>query len=603
MSLVAPIGGALAHAFRDFHGWSDVWIGLLVAVIVVAVAGLGRSVLRSRGQSERVVGYRLAHSDPAHPARIRRWVPLVVIAVAAVSGGVLAGLYVGGDGAGSGANRLNEQLYVWEPQLGPLPELTDVTEAWRLDGWEHETTYDFGGATAIGDLDADGRADIIVGGVEPAIFFGGPDGFEPATGQFETPRTEVTSLGLGDLDRDGRTELLLGRHGLSDVVVWGGEWAVKRDLSFAELTELPSTSATTGFAVADLNGDGTFDLLRVGYGKRDGEPTEDIVYEQTEPRSFRAVPLPDSDRLSLAVEVADVDGDRLADLWITRDVGWIAGADSVYSRRGDAAGEWVDIAPSLDVDLKLDGMGVTIADLTGDGVLDTYIADVGENEFLVGSGDGYEQGAAHGAGRIRPVGAPEEQVSSSWGGGVADLNLDGHPDLVLTNGATEDFLNKLDDTTILIEDPPAILLGLGDGRFADVWPELGLEWSGSSRGMSLGDLDGDGDTDVVIVNRSEGLRVYRNDTPGRSLTVRLAGTECASAGATVLIEVGGEVHHRVLTAHGFLGVHAYEAAVGVGSASFAQVSLTVPGFEPSSLRVDLSDERTFLEVDCPAIVS
>jgi hypothetical protein len=49
MSLVAPVGGSLAHVFRDFHGRNDVWILLLAAVIAVAGAGLGRSSQRTTG--------------------------------------------------------------------------------------------------------------------------------------------------------------------------------------------------------------------------------------------------------------------------------------------------------------------------------------------------------------------------------------------------------------------------------------------------------------------------------------------------------------------------------------------------------------------------
>ena len=587
----ALVGGFLAHAFRDLHGWNDAW-AWLAAVLVLALAALVRVLLRRNARGG---------LDVWRPTRPTLRIAPIAIAVAAATAGVLSALYLGG-GEAVKAGRLSERLYVWEPESGPMPALTDVTAAWGLDQWTHESTYAFGGATAIGDLDGDGWADIVAGGVELAVFFGHAEGFERAVGRPATPRAEVTSLGLGDLDRDGALDLMLGRTGQSDVVVWGGEWTGMRDISVAEVTEFSSDAATTGFAVADFDGDGSFDLLRVGYGKRGGEATEDIIYKQIEPRSFAALPLPESDRLSLAAEVADVDDDGLADIWITRDIGWIAGADSVYSRRGNATGEWVDIAPDLDVDLEIDGMGVTIADLTGDGELDVYITDVGENEFLVATQDGYELETDHGAGRIRPVGAPNARVSSSWGGGVADLNLDGRSDLIMTNGATQAFLNKIEDTDILVDDPPAVFLGLGGGRFADVWPDLGLRWTGSSRGMALGDVDRDGDTDLAIVNYGEGLRIYRNDTTGRSLTVQLAGTECASAGATVSIDAEGRLHRRVLTAHTFLGVHAYEATVGVGTADLAQVSVAIPGFQPNNVQVQLSEERTLLEVDCPVAV-
>lgn len=635
MSAVALTVGVLAHVLHDFRGWT--WfVGAGLLLVLVGLGGrIGWQLLRRRRGTRRLS--RVAHPHEAEPkslaeryaqgeidaqqyreavfgsgpgaqglmaeptrGRLLRMAPVAVaITIMAATAGVLAALYLSDGQQGGNPGRLSEELYAWDPELGPLPALADVTAAWGLADWVHTASYDFAGAAAIGDLNGDGRADIVAGGGDLAIFFGEKDGFERATGNLAAQPSELTSIGLGDLDRDGAMDLILGRSGGSDVIAWGGNWTASRDLAEAEVTELSSDAATTGFAVADLNGDGTFDLLRVGYGKRNGEPTDDIVYEQTAPRSFEATPLPGSRRLSLAAEVADVDGDGLVDLWITRDIGWIAGADSVYSRRGSPGGAWSDIAPQLGVALEIDGMGVTMADLTGDGRLDTYVTDVGENEFLVRTNDGYRPGREHGAARIRPVGAPDDAVSSSWGGGVADLNLDGRADLVVANGATKGFLNKIDGTDILIDDPPAILLGLGDGRFADAWPELELPWTGSSRGLALGDLDADGDTDVVIVNRLDGLRVYRNDTLGRSLTVRLASSECASAGTTVSIEAGGRLHDRVLTAHTFLGAHAYEAIVGVGRAQSAQVDVTIPGFAPRKLEVDVSDGRTLLEVECP----
>jgi hypothetical protein len=47
------------------------------------------------------------------------------------------------------------------------------------------------------------------------------------------------------------------------------------------------------------------------------------------------------------------------------------------------AGAWVDIAADLHADLAIDGMGLTVADLSVDGVLDGYVSDLGDNEILI----------------------------------------------------------------------------------------------------------------------------------------------------------------------------------------------------------------------------
>ena len=113
-------------------------------------------------------------------------------------------------------------------------------------------------------------------------------------------------------------------------------------------------------------------------------------------------------------------------------------------------------------------MGVTVADLTGDGNLDGYVSDLGGNEFLERAGPGFVSSAESGALRIRPPGADDGIVSSSWGSGAADVNLDGIIDLVVVNGGLpfSRVENKISGTLIEVDDPPAILIGLGDGTYA-----------------------------------------------------------------------------------------------------------------------------------------
>ena len=84
--------------------------------------------------------------------------------------------------------------------------------------------------------------------------------------------------------------------------------------------------------------------------------------------------------------------------------------------------------------MEVDGMGVTVTDLTGDGTLDGYLSDRGGNEFLERVGPGFVFAVESGVSRIRPPGADDGIVSSSCGPGAADVNLDGIIDLVVVNG-------------------------------------------------------------------------------------------------------------------------------------------------------------------------
>ncbi len=304
------------------------------------------------------------------------------------------------------------------------------------------------------------------------------------------------------------------------LIIWGGPWTADRDVTSAATTALPGGNQSTGFATADLDSDGLLDIVRIAYG----ESAEDLLIRQVRPREFETSILPASSGKSLAVEIADLNGDGALDIWVTRDIGWSAGADSVYSR--NAAGVWVDIAKELGLDFEIDGMGIIVADLTGDGILDGYLSDIGENEFVVGTGVGFTPGFGSGAARIRPPGAGEDVVSSSWASGAVDVNLDGIVDLIVVNGGFPffDVPNKIDGTRIEMNDPPAIFLGLGGGRYADAWQQSGLGWSGAGRGLAVGDIDNDGDIDFIVTRLEAGPIVYRNDSTEPSLTVRAAPT-------------------------------------------------------------------------------
>ena len=457
------------------------------------------------------------------------------------------------DLANADPGRIAETLYEWE---GPVPRFTDVTELWGLAQWRNTSERNASGGVALIDLDQDGFLDVALAGGEPRVYFGNGAGFTRASGDLSI---EAVALTAGDLDGDGRVDLVFGADGSEDVIIWGGEWLGGRDLDRAETSTLPSGEPTTGLLIADLTGDGIADLLRLGYGDR--RPSADVIYQQVTSRQFVGLPLPNSERRSLAAEVAQIDDVDGLDVWVTRDIGWRDGGDSIYSLRGDS---WVDIAPELGAALEIDGMGLTLADLNGDAELDAYLSDLGENEVLGRvPGSGYEAMTDSGANRIRPPGVSAELISSSWASGVADLNLDGVLDLVAVNGGFpgQGVANKVIGTSIVDEDPPAILFGLGGGRYADVWDRLGLEWQGAGRGLALGDLDGDGDVDLVVTTRDEGLTVLRNDVAKAGSVIAVHPT-CDLAGAEVTVETSLGSYHLLAAPHAFLGRHAPGVIVG-----------------------------------------
>ncbi len=502
-------------------------------------------------------------------------VVLVVIVVIAV-GTLSQGAPVGDPG------RTSEPTMPWTPADGTPPTLVDATDAWGLAAWRHHGTIPASGGVAIDDIDDDGAPDLVLAAGERTIMFGGPSGFS----ELQLPGDAVaTAVGTADVDRDGHVDLLFGTATGDDEIWWGGDWLSQRDPERATVTTLAGGEPTSGLLSAELSGDDRPDVLRLTYGPAsDGAP--DLIWHQRAAREFEPVELPGAS-LSLAAEIADVDGDDLADIWVTRDLGWAKGADSVYSRRGDADGAWHDVAAALGLDLEIDGMGLTVTDLDGDGDLDGYLSDLGDNEVLTSEVGGFRRHFETGAARIRPPDAGVAVISSSWASGAADLNLDGEVDLIVANGGfpTTEVVNKVRDTDVALDDPPAILLGRGDGTFSEVWPELGLDWSGASRGMAIGDIDRDGDSDIVIVNHGGGLVALRNDTSGPSRTLR-ARPGCDTAG---VVATSGR-HTALIRAHSFLGAHAPEVIFGgVGPITVSAEMTAVDNESP---------ERTTMILDC-----
>jgi len=506
--------------------------------------------------------------------------------------------------------RLSETLHEWTSGDGPLPVLVDATSEWGLTGVATTGSHPLRGGAAVADIDGDGRNDVAIAGGRLHILMARPGGgFEPVAGNgpllSDNDAGDAVSVALADVDGDGWVDIAVGTDGERSLVIWGGDWLAaggSRDARDAEVTTVEGGRPTTAIVPADLDGDGVTDLLTLGYGGSEPRPDVILLQDPDERRSFDAgTELPDSDRLSLAAEVVDVDGDGLVDLWITRDTGWATGPDSVYSRMGDPSGPWRDIAPDLGADQAIDGMGVTVGDLTGDGDLDFYLSDLGDNELLTRSvtGRGLIPVFGAGVGRIRPPGGTEREISSSWGSGMADLNLDGRPDLIVVNGGFADnsMINKIPGTEVVLDDPPAVYLSRGDGTFADVWPRLGLPWEGSSRGLAIGDLDSDGDPDLVVVNHDGQVRVYRNDTPTAAVTLRLA-PGCGADGAFLRVGSGDGVTAVRVGGRSFAGHHAAEASLprdlGRGS-----TVLVVPGRPPTEVPPSPVGGPPVVTLPCP----
>ncbi len=515
---------------------------------------------------------------------------IVAIAVGTWAGGLRPNSRADGD-----PGRLTDADWSADSDV-PDPELSDATATWAL-GDRRPPPVDLdemaGGLASI-DMDLDGDLDLVVAQDTVELYLWATDGFAAPRALDVSRATAVTAA---DVDRDGWPDLLVARDAENDLVVWGGEW-VGNGAPADEATGLAGTQPSAGLIAAELSGDGALDIVRLGRG--DGTDAPDIVWtaDPHEPRSFVPTPLGRGQGPTMAAEIVDIDGDGLLDIWATRDVGWDLDPDSLYSRRRDPTGSWFDIAAELGTDLAIDGMGITIADLDGDGTLDAYLSDLGDNEVLLRNGDRFMVASDTGAARIRPPGAATTTVSSSWASGATDVNLDGQLDLVVANGGfvSGNVRNKVPGTAVALFDPPAMLVGIGGGRYVDTWPRLELGWDSASRGLTIADFDADGDDDYVLLAVDGSLDALRNDTVGNSVTV-VPGPGCHPVGAVVTVDQGSISARTLLGANTYAGAHSPAVIVGM-LPTIGEITVSWPGGHTSRLSSPRTSGRTRLVADC-----
>ena len=383
----------------------------------------------------------------------------------------------------------------------------------RQSGW--------GQAACVGDYDADGRDDLLVTyWGQNRLFRNRADGsFEDATARagLTTPRRWGSGCAFLDYDRDGRLDLFVANY-------------IDMDL---DATPLPESGMCR------------YKGLPVACGPPGLPGGTNVLYRNVGDGRFDDVSAPSGITRShgtygLGVSTLDFDGDGWIDLYVAND----SKPSTLYRNNHD--GTFGDVGIEAGCAFSQDGrpqagMGIAIGDFDRNGTMDIFRTNfAGDTSTLyanTGEGDCEDRTFAAGVGvNTRWLG---------WGVGFLDLERDGWPDLFLVNGHVYPEVSALAGEAAYAQ-PKVVYRNRGNGRFEDVTSRLGppLATPAASRGAAFGDLDNDGDVDVVVNNMHAPPDLFRLDVgpdAGHWLTVALVGTASHrnAIGTRVTVAAGG----------------------------------------------------------------
>ena len=351
---------------------------------------------------------------------------------------------------------------------------------------------------AIGDVDGDGDLDLVFGnnyGQQDRLWLNAGDGtFVDATASHMPASLDWSSgLALGDVDGDGDLDLVAARP--SRLYLNDGSGI----FTSAPVASMPVGNGITP-AFGDVDGDGDLDIAFASNEESFAMPNllylNDGLGVFSDATAMRMPPNGQWGDYTKAVVMGDVDSDGDVDmlcanapsyqmLWVTN------GLNRLYLN--DGSGTFTD-ATSTQMPFQFgDAWSVALADVDGDGDLDAVFGDSWASRLFVNDGNGWFSDAS----------ALQMPAGNGWNVALAfaDLDGDGDPDLVSGNEA---FLSS----PLFAQN--RFYLNDGTGTFQDVTAARLPAAFDNTRGLALGDLDSDGDIDLVFGTLGAENRVYLN---------------------------------------------------------------------------------------------
>ncbi len=501
-------------------------------------------------------------------------------------------------------------------------------------------TFQFtGGGVGVLDYDRDGWPDMYFtqGGHWPV------DAADPLTDQLYRNRRgesleDVTGAAgirevdysqgvtIGDIDADGWDELFVANVAGNRLFHNNGDGTF-RDITIDAGVSVSDSAWSTSAVCADFNGDGLPEIYVVNYltgpdlvsricHRADGRPRGCTPHELDAADDQLLLNLGDgrfqdisreagilaAGGKGLGVVAADFDESGRLSLFVSNDTtanfffqNESLGQGSIpatrNTRRGQPAGTSLDgnlphfqesaIVAGLAFDFEGRSqacMGIAAGDANGDGKFDLFVTNYFDEYnalYLRQEGSLFLDSILNSG--LRDAGLKQ----LGFGTQFLDADLDGWPDLVVTNGHVDDET----DRGIPLHMPTQFFHGTGHGRFTEVDPEeLGPWFAGVylGRGLARVDWNRDGKDDFVVSHLDSPAALLTNTSEqcGRFLTLGLVGTNSARVpiGATVRVQrPRGRLLTQQLTAgDGYQASNQKQLVFGVGNDEQVDISIRWP---------------------------
>ncbi len=419
----------------------------------------------------------------------------------------------------------------------------DVTEASGLGD------AGFGMGTAVVDFDNDGDPYVYVANHGPvALYRNNGDGtFTNVTERAGVRNARwACSVAFFDYDLDGYLDLFVGNY-----VHYPEPKVCTDDAGRPEYCG-PLSSPPTPNVLLHNNGDGTFsdETASSGIGSTTGR--------------------------ALGVVCEDFDGDGWIDVYVANDGEanhlWINNGDGTFTESAVVTGTALSAFGNPEA-----SMGVTAGDVDGDGDLDLFMAHLARESNTLYRNDGY--GNFDDVTALSGLGTPSLPLTG-FGAAFFDIDHDGALDVAVANGRVSrgpviDGAD-LDAPLAAYAERNLLFRNNGDGRFTDVSDLAGpfCDPVEVSRGLAVGDLDGDGDLDMVVSNCDGSARILSNEAPKRGhwLIVRALDPRLRrdAYGARVIVTAGGRRFHRTINpGYSYASSNDPRAHFGLGAAERA----------------------------------